>query len=297
MRLPFTQPALPRPSWRSAQHLKRATTLTHGAVVLIAASVLAIGVTVWHMRSDALHTALTNADSLAIVLAEETSRSVQSVDIVLRDTQDLIAGLHVTTPDDLKRLLGTRTIHEYLRSRADRLPQVDTLTLVAADGVRVNYSLRWPAQSNDLSDRDYMAHFRVQNDPDLFISQPLISRATLAWTIFAARRVTAPNGQFLGLVLASMPLQVFSSLYASIDLPQAVTFMLLWRDGTILVRHPDNVSHIGTRMPAVSPWFHPCGLWRNWARRSASRPPPSAWRRASNLKTCAWMAALKFRAT
>lgn len=255
MRLPTPRPAALLRLRHRTQLLTRATALTYGAALLIAAAVLAIGMTVWHMRSDALQSAVSNADTLAIVLAEETSRSLQAVDIVLRDTQDLIAGLGVATPDDFKRFLGTQSIYDYLRSRADRLPQVDTLTLVAADGLRVNYSVRWPDQPNDLSDREYMAHFNAQNDPALFISRPVVSRATHAWTIIAARRVTGPDGRFLGVVLASMPLQVFSSLYASIDLPQAVTFSLLRRDGTILVRHPDPISHIGTRMPAASAWF------------------------------------------
>ena len=255
MRLPIPQPAALLPLRYRPRVLTRAAALTYGAVLLIVAAVLAIGVTVRHLRSDALQAAQTNADSLAIVLAEETSRSVQAVDIVLRDTQDLIAGLGVATPDDFKRLLGTQTIYDYLRSRANRLPQVDTLTLVAADGLRVNYSVRWPDQPNDLSDREYMAHFKAQNDLALFISRPVISRATHAWTIIVARRVTGPNGRFLGVVLASMPLQVVSSLYASIDLPQGVTFSLLRRDGTVLVRHPDPISHIGTGMPAASAWF------------------------------------------
>jgi len=251
----FRSHALPRARDLRREYLARGTTLTYAVALLIAAAVLAIGLTVWHMRDDALAAARINTDNLATVLAEQTARSVQGVDIVLRDVQDLIASLHVATPDDFKRVLATRSVYDFLRSRADRLPQADNVSLIASDGERINYSIAWPTVPSNLSDREYLRHFNQQQDPLLFISQPLISRATHVWTIILAREVIGSDGRFLGLVIASMPLQEFRDLYASINLPENEAFALLRHDGTVLVRHPDPVSHIGARMPASSRWY------------------------------------------
>jgi diguanylate cyclase (GGDEF)-like protein len=233
---------------------KRAALTRVGAWLLVVV-VAAIGITVWDLRRATLADALVSSDNLAIVLAAQVSRSVQAVDIVLRDVQDRIAVLGVTTPEDFERVLGTQSVHEFLRSRTDRLPQIDNISLLGADGARLNYSLRWPVPHDVLADRDYARHFSTEDDAGLFISAPVVSRATGGWTLFLARRVNNPHGAYLGVVLASVPLGVFHDLYRSINLPPSTLLMLLRRDGTVLARHPDPTDRSGMKMPASSPWY------------------------------------------
>jgi diguanylate cyclase (GGDEF)-like protein len=240
---------------RLRNRVSRGAALTYGAILLIAAAVVAIGITVWHMRQDALDSALANTETLATVLAEQTARSVQAVDIVERDVQDIVSGLGVATPEDFRHTLATQSVQQFLRSRADRVPQLDSIALVAADGTQVNYSTGWPVPPTSLSDRDYLRHFTAENDPGLFVSEPVGSRETDGWTISVSRRVSGRDGAFLGVVVASMPLQVFTGLYASIVPPQQESLTLLRRDGSVLVRHPDAAQHVAQKMPAASRWY------------------------------------------
>jgi predicted signal transduction protein with EAL and GGDEF domain len=70
---------------------------------------------------------LANTENLAIVLAVQTSRSLQAVDIVPRDVRERIAGLDATTPAGFRRLLGSLEMYDFLRTRLDRLPQVSKI--------------------------------------------------------------------------------------------------------------------------------------------------------------------------
>src|SRR5665213_1260269 len=232
----------------------RAALTCVGAWLLVVV-VVAIGITVWDLRRATLADALVSSDNLALVLAAQVSRSVQAVDIVLRDVQERIGVLGVTTPEAFYRVLGTQSVHEFLRSRTDRLPQIDNISLLGVDGVRLNYSLRWPVPHDALADRDYARHLSTEDDPGLFISAPVVSRATGGWTLFLARRVNNPHGEYLGVVLASVPLEVFHDLYRSINLPPSTSLMLLRRDGTVLARHPDPTDRAGAKMPASSLWY------------------------------------------
>jgi diguanylate cyclase (GGDEF)-like protein len=254
--MPFTNGGVAIPAYlgriRRPGH-GRALTVVGG--LLLAAVVLAIGMTVWDLRRIAIAEAMSNTDNLAIVLAGEASHSVQSVDIMLREIQERIAASGVTTPDEFRRILSTREIHDFLQSRHDRIPQVDHFTLVGADGIRVNYSLNWPVQLSDLSDRDYVRHFAAVDDPGLFISDPAISRATNTGSLSLVRRVDGPYGEYLGMVSASVPLSVLREVYRSINLPASESVLLLRRDGTVLVRYPDPAERAGTKMPAGSPWY------------------------------------------
>ncbi len=233
---------------------QRAALIRLGVLSLLVV-VLAIGITVWDLRRATLADALVSTDNLAIVLAAQTGRSVQAVDIVLRDVQERITSLGVTTPAQYKRMLRTQEVHEFLRSRKDRLSQVDNIALIDADGARVNYSLGWPAPPGDMSDRDYAQHFSTQDDPGLFVSEPVVSRATGEWTLYLSRRVNGPHGEYLGLVLGSLPLMAFHELYNTINLPPSESFMLLRRDGIVLARHPDPTDRAGAKMPAGSGWY------------------------------------------
>ena len=233
---------------------QRVTLMRIGACLLIGV-VMAVGLIMWNLRADTLAEAMVSTDNLAIVLAEQTSRSVQSVDIVLREVQERIGALGVATPEAFRSVLGTAEVHEFLRSRSARLPQVDNIALVGADGIRVNYSIGWPAPAGDMSDREYTRHFQRQDDRGLFISEPVVSRATGVQTLYLVRRVNGPHGEFLGMILGSVPLRVFSEFYRSISMPRSESFMLLRRDGTIVMRQPDLHELIGTKLPIASPWY------------------------------------------
>ena len=234
--------------------------------LLVVVVVLAIGATIWDLRRATLENAFISTDNLAIVLAAQTGRLVQAVDIVLRDVQERINALGVTTPEQFKRELRTQEMQEFLHSRADRLPQVDNIALVGADGLRVNYSLGWPAPAVSMSDRDYAQHFTAQDDPGLFISAPGVNRATHSLSLYMVRRVNGPHGEFLGMVLASIPTAGFAELYKSINLPASESLMLLRRDGTVLARHPDPVERAGAQMPIDFALVSAGGAWRRFLR-------------------------------
>ncbi len=240
---------------RLASRLGEGSTLTRLGGLLLAAVVLAIAATVWELRQIVIADAISNAQNLSFALAEETNRSMQGVDGVLRDVQDRIASLGVTTPAEFSQTLRTREVRQFLRNRADRMTQTDDVLLIGADGVRVNNSFDWPSPAVDLSDRDYWRHFVAQDDGGLFIGAPVVSRANDSMSLFLSRRVNGPHGEFLGVVAGSIPVTVFSRIYASIDLPRTASFRLLRRDGTVLVGLPDRGAGNGRKLPPRSGWY------------------------------------------
>ena len=59
---------------------------------LIGAAVLAVGIAVWQHRQSVLAETEVEGRSLAVVSGEVASRTVQAVDIVLRDVQERFGG-------------------------------------------------------------------------------------------------------------------------------------------------------------------------------------------------------------
>jgi hypothetical protein len=81
------------------------------------------------------------------------------------------------------------------------------------------------------------------------------NRATFVWSLYLLRRVNGPQGEFLGMVLASMLLNAIADLYQSITLPSGQSIVLLRRDGTMLSRNLSPGDQVGTKMPATSGWY------------------------------------------
>jgi methyl-accepting chemotaxis protein len=116
------------------------------------------------------------------------------------------------------------------------------------DGVSIQYVVVGPngfttlssVSSNttpvDLSDRE---HFRVHVGSDrdtLFISKPVLGRVSGKWTIQLTRRITAANGAFGGVIVASVEPSHFSRFYNDIDVGRMGEIALFGEDGLVRSR-------------------------------------------------------------
>ena len=209
------------------------------AAGLIGLAVFAISLTIWSLRSDALNDAATNTGNIATILAEQTSRSVQAIDLVLIDLQERFEHQNFQSVDDLISTAGGAATHHLLRERLARLPQADVVGIVGADGTIINTSREWPAPKTQVGDRDYLTHFRSETNYGIYISDLLRNRVSGHRTIFFSRRLTANDGTFLGVVLAGVRLTSFQEIFGSLQSLHSQTFAFLRYDGTLLLRQPE----------------------------------------------------------
>ena len=202
--------------------------------VLLTATVHYIG----SMHQRELEGAERELSTLNLSLAEQTARAMQSVDLVLTTIVEQIKAEGIATPADYVRRMGGRDTHEMLRARISGLPQLDAVTMIAADGHLINFSRFYPIPPVNVADRDYFAYLRDNDSAKPFISEPVQNRGTGTWTIYLARRVSGPDGAFVGLVLGAIELSYFERLYKALQ-PDGDGSISLWRrDGILLARYP-----------------------------------------------------------
>lgn len=88
----------------------------------------------------------------------------------------------------------------------------------------------------DLSDRE---HFKVHTTADsnsLFISKPVLGRASGKWSIQLTRRINRNDGAFLGVAVASISLGYFTDFYIDLDLPGSGLATMVGLDGVSRVQ-------------------------------------------------------------
>lgn len=92
----------------------------------------------------------------------------------------------------------------------------------------------------DLSDRE---HFLVHKNHDcrcLFVSKPVLGRATGKWSLQLTRRINQPDGSFGGVVVISLDPFYFINLYKEVELSPGAVIELVGDDGVVRAKRLDN---------------------------------------------------------
>ncbi len=112
----------------------------------------------------------------------------------------------------------------------------------------------------DRSDEEYFRVHREDPDIGLFISKPMLHRS--AYAIVLSRRITGPDGSFLGVVAGSIRFSYFHDLFGRLSLNPGDIITVLRRDRTIIMRTPFDLDVIGKNLAERSNW-NPANLQSN----------------------------------
>ena len=195
--------------------------------------------------------------NLAQVLAEQTSRTIQPVDLTLREMAGRLATAGAPASDNAIDW-NSRTTFDWLVDRLKGLPQADALMLISVDGHVVNFSRGFPAAPLDVSNRDYYKHFSTVDDHAVFVSAPVKAFLSNRWLVFFSRRVNDAQGRFAGIVAAPVTMSYLEDFYRAVTAENGgVT--LLRRDGVLLARFPPVEKQIGSKLPPEAPWYSMLG--------------------------------------
>jgi PAS domain S-box-containing protein len=222
------------------------------AATLVVLMVCAAGVAVWNMHQQTDRDTRANLGRLARVIAEQTSRSFQSVDLVLGEVAVRIASEDLNTPEALRAGMAGKAAHDFLAERAHYLLQIGDLIVVGADGWLIGHSQSWPAIRLSVADREQFLHLRDNKEAGLFVSEPVRNRVDGSWTLYLARRISGRRGEFLGIVQAAVRLKHFEEFYQTVAPGDGGSIVLWRRDGVLLARYPLLESAIGHTMAGKS---------------------------------------------
>ena len=215
-------------------------------MVMILSSAISAAILLFDLHARELAHAKGEIESLSRILAEQTTRAFDGVDISLRGVREHLndeIGRHLELSSTPVRLL--------LRSRVGGLPQIKSMFVVDQDGMVVNSSRKDFLSPFTVGNRDFFLHFVNTVDEDLFISRPERARIDGQWTFYLCIRLFHPSGRFRGVLVAAMSIEYFETLYESISLDSVSRILLLNRDGVLMAGEHHDQKMLGTTV--VSP--------------------------------------------
>jgi diguanylate cyclase (GGDEF)-like protein len=241
--------------------------LSFGVMLAVGAGLL-----VSQLRRNALDSSGQELQRLALVLADQAERTFEAVELVQDSLVERLQTDGVKSPEQFRQHMTGLAAHEDMRSRIHGLPQLDALIAVDADGSLLNFSHYWPAPSVTLADRDYFNALKTNKALTTYFGEPVFNRGTGTLTQHLARKVTGPDGQFLGLILGAVELAYFERLYESLSLGSDTTILVRRDDGRLLARFPSIDARNGPQINAVEPFpeMRRAGLRSSLLHRASS---------------------------
>ncbi|MBA3254574.1 MAG: PAS domain-containing protein [Pseudomonadota bacterium] len=216
-----------------------------GTVLIAAVAILAATDIVRGYRVSVAETGR-ELETQARIIAEQTARSVQAIDVVLRHVSEQFQKGGLSRSSD-------QELHNYLREQAVGLVQADGLAMHNADGSVRAISWLYPAPDTTANVAALPAFQKVRDDPkiELLIGEAIVSRVDGQWFFPIGRRLLSQTGNFAGTIAARGRIDYFQQFYQDVQLDKATKVTLMHRQGTLLARYPPVDSALGKHFPPL----------------------------------------------
>ncbi|GEL42854.1 MULTISPECIES: sensor domain-containing diguanylate cyclase [Methylobacteriaceae] len=199
------------------------------------------GLMLLDLRRDAWDKAEQTSRNLLQVIERDIARNVELIDLTLQAVQDNLRAPGLGQLDAAMRQL-------VLFDRAASARDLGVMFVLDENGDVVEDAGAVPPRKGNYTDRDYFQAHKANRHLGLYAGRPIISRLTGERMINFSRRIDKPDGAFGGLVLGSLKLSYFGSLFDQIGLGEDGAINLYLKDGTRITRHPYLDADVGVNI-------------------------------------------------
>ncbi len=214
-------------------------------ILLIAAIATGTAMMISDTRDRALESTERELENTVLLLARHFDQQLDDFVSVQNDlvTQVRLAG--VASPDIFKREMSTYETHLTMKTKVTGSSDVAGVNVYDASGNLLNSSEVWPAPTVNIADRAYFRILEADSSPMLYHIELVSSRFSKGPVVVVARRMTGPNGEFLGVVARGFSPTRFEDFFSSVALGRDAAISILHRDGPLLARYPHVEEIIG----------------------------------------------------
>jgi diguanylate cyclase (GGDEF)-like protein len=219
-----------------------------GGIVVAIAMVTVCTAMLFGGRQDAMERAADSSRNTLLVIERDIARNIELYDLSLQAVVD-----GVQRPDVMAAAAPLR--QDVLFDRSASAPYLGAIFVTDAAGNIVMDSRTDRPPKANVAGRDY---FTVQRDHPawgLYVSPPHASRLLNGeMVITLSRRITDPDGSFLGIVVGTVSTEYFHQLLSGLKLGPHGTMALIHTDGLLVKRGPYNPKLIGRDLTGTGPF-------------------------------------------
>jgi PAS domain S-box-containing protein len=214
-------------------------------ILLIVGIGLGTTISVFNLRDRALANSERELKNIALIIAEQTDRSFKAIELVHDSIAEYIRSVGISSSQDYQDQMSSLNVQLMLRNKLTGLPHLAAINLFNSDGNLVNFSRPWRDPAISIADRDHFKALKSDPASTILVSDPLRYRINGEWAVIVARRLTTPDGAFLGVAVGAVELSYFEKFFSSLALGDHSSIAIFRSDGALLVRHPVIEGTIG----------------------------------------------------
>jgi PAS domain S-box-containing protein len=204
------------------------------ACVVIVGTAVVIG----NLRARTLAGTERELRNMALLLAEQSARSFEALALVESGLVQRMDKLGITSAAELRDRMSGYDAHVMLRDTVNGLPHVESIAVIDPRGNIVNFSRFWPIPSVNIADRAYFKALTTDRYMTTALSEPIRNRTTGTWSIYLARKFSAPNGELIGIITGALERRYIEQFFNKINRGPGSTISLVRRDGVLLASDP-----------------------------------------------------------
>jgi diguanylate cyclase (GGDEF)-like protein len=214
-------------------------------IFLIAAIAIGTAIMVVNFRDHAIEGGKRELENTVLLLARHFDQQLDDAEVPLVELIERIHHAGIASADDFRRRMSTPEMHLLLAESVSRSAKIAGLNIYDSEGVLINSSEVSSVPNVTISDRAYFKALKFNPE----VVQPQIelvfSRFTRTWKTLFTRRVTGPDGTFLGVVSRAIAPERFEEFFSAVALGQDAAIVMHHHDGTLLARYPHVEGIIG----------------------------------------------------
>ncbi|WP_323055230.1 sensor domain-containing diguanylate cyclase [Pseudomonas mandelii] len=180
------------------------------------------------------------SENLTQSIAQQATDTFDEANIILDELIERVSNDHFLTNIEAAQKLLTK--------RVFTTEQLHGLFFYDKHGRWLLSSFETTPDAANNSDRDYFIFHANNVTLTPRIGRAIISRTTGEWIIPFTRRVNDGDGQFKGVVLATIKMTYFDQFFSKFSIDDNGAIFLALNDGTIIARRPFTENLIGTSL-------------------------------------------------
>jgi len=168
---------------------------------------------------------------LSRVLAEQTARMVQEVDVLLAGFAEWRLSAEGAAADE-------KAMRARLHGEIAGLPFVHSATVAGPDGRVLATTSDEPIANRSIEKRPAFSALAQAGDNALYIGRPFVGSRDRARTFALGRRISDADGGFGGVVVARLSYDYLARFYAAVNVSSGTSIRLAREDGVTLAQYP-----------------------------------------------------------
>ena len=185
-------------------------------------------------------------ESTVQLIARHFDQQFEDSDVVAADLIGQMRLSEITSPQMFRERMSGPEANRMLRGKISPVSYLGDIAIYDADGEIIAWSRAQPLPKISVSSRAYFQSFKNNPNSEPVLLESVRSFLIGKWTTIVARRLSLPDGTFVGAMVRRIDPDSYQRYFASVALAEGASISLFDREGVMLARYPHVEPMIGT---------------------------------------------------